>query len=424
MKTKAFLFVCLASIVMAQAQAPITPVVGAISDIHVGRKGWEEKVNKTLNILVNHTPALDAIFIAGDITNNGKQTEFDQLKTTIADKVPAHIPVYYCMGNHDWWDNETECGERFVKTLGQDLNQIVDVKGYPFILISMETKQQASAYLAKTREFLANALASTAKKYPGKPIFLFLHIPNTNTVYGSYEINGKDSWGTFGVKDICERYPQLIAVSGHSHYPLADERSIHQDKFTSINDGSIAYTELENGFEGGSRPKDCETILEGCVVSINKTGDVLVKRMDFFRNEEIKKPWIIQAPHDGSRFAYKNRTGGENPYFTEQARITISNIKATNCRIEFDQAIDDQDVHQYRIDLLDADMDLLPAPTYRILAPYYMNSGKPTTPITFDIKGLSPNTVYRVRVTGFDSFGNATLKPLIKELKVKNGELR
>lgn len=394
------------------------PRFAAISDIHIGRSGWETKVTKTLNILKNQTQKLDAIFIVGDITENGKESEFQQVKETISNIVPADIPVYYNLGNHDWWQNkhgETRTGaELFTSIIGQDVNQYIEIKGYPFILISMENQSQATAYQAATRTFLTEKLQKAAADYPGKPIFVFQHVPNSGTVYGSYEIGGGDAWGTATVEDILSKYPQVITFSGHSHYFLADERSIHQDKYTSVNDGSIAYAEIENGLEGGSRPTDSEKIQEGVIVSLDDNNDVTVKRIDFYNDREIKQPWVVKAPHDGSVFTYKNRTGGEKPTFDSGAKVTLGLVTDVSVQVTFPIAKDDDDVQQYRVEVLDADKNVLDKPKFKILSKFYLY-GNTETSFKLDIADLKQDTEYYIQVTALDAFGQESAPALLSD---------
>lgn len=388
------------------------PTFAAISDIHVNRGGnWANKINKTFTALSNQNPKLDAIFITGDLTHNGTQEEFDMVKQLVAEKLPADIPVYYCMGNHDWWASATEGGNMFVNTLEQPLNQYIKIKGYPFVMISMETKNEHNAYGEKTRTFLKNSLMTAASEFPNKPIFVFMHVPNTNTVYGSFEIGGGDAWGTSTVQDILEKYPQAVAISGHSHYFLADERSIHQDKFTSINDGSASYAETEKGLEGGTRPKDGEKVLEGCFISLDENNDVIVKRWDFYNDKEIKTPWIITAPHDGSSFKYAKRDGKPNPYFDTDDKLTIvKDDNALSCIAEFPIAKDDDVVTYYRIELLDSDKNVVS--TYKILSEYYLPTMSSTHKWT--ITGLVSGKTYSVQVVAIDVFSNEST-PLASE---------
>lgn len=394
------------------------PLIGAISDIHVGRHGWEAKFDKTMNILISQNPKLDAIFITGDLTDDGTVAEFELLKTKL-DSLPSDIPVYCCMGNHDWYalrKGGVDCAKAFTEKIGQPLNQFVDIKGYPFILISMETERPETAYKELTRTYLRNELERIAstKDYQEKPVFVFLHIPNEGTSYGSYNIGGNDSWGTSTIKDIFEEYPQIIAISGHTHYPLGDPRSIHQDKFTSINDGSIAYSEIEKGLSGGTRPPGNNEVIEGCIISVNDSEDVVVKRWDFFRNIEIQQPWLIKAPHDGSQFTYKGQTGKPAPRFALDTKVEFTYIGKDSCEVRFKQATDNQVVHHYFIEVLDKAKKPIAKPIqYRVFSGFYLNH-EMLDKMTWGISGLTPNTTYYVQITAFDSFNN-TSTPLLSK---------
>lgn len=400
------------------------PCFASISDIHVGRSGWESKVTNALNLLAAQSPKLDAVFIVGDITENGKETEFQDAKAKVEALIPSDISVYYNLGNHDWWGNRTgetrTAKELFESILGQNVNQYIDIKGYPFILISMETQDQNNAYLADTRAFLTEKLQKAATDYPGKPIFVFQHIPNSGTVYGSFDIGGGDAWGTANVDDILKLYPQVITISGHSHYFLADERSIHQNNYTSINDGSIAYAETEKGLVGGTRPTNSEKIQEGIIVSLDENNNVTVKRLDLYNNVEIKQPWVINAPHDGSVFAYKNRTGGTSPYFESGAVVTLSTPTETTIQVSFPIAKDDDAVQHYRVEVLDSNKQALSSPIYKLLSKFYLY-GNTDQSLSLDISGLDSDTEYYVQVTGVDAFGNETTPPLLSD-KFKTDE--
>lgn len=392
------------------------PLFASISDIHVGRSGWETKVTNALTILAAQSPKLDAIFIVGDITENGKETEFQDAKAKVEALIPSDIPVYYNLGNHDWWGNRTgetrTAKELFETVLGQDVNQYIEIKGYPFILISMETQDQNNAYLADTRTFLTEKLQKAATDHPGKPIFVFQHIPNAGTVYGSFDIGGGDAWGTGNVDDILSLYPQVIALSGHSHYFLADERSIHQNNYTSINDGSVAYAETENGLVGGTRPTGSEKMQEGVIIYLDENNNVTVKRLDLYNNVEIKQPWVINAPHDGTVFAYKNRDGGTAPYFESGAAITLGTPGENSIQVTFSIAKDDDAVQHYRVEVLDSNSQPLSSPVYKVLSKFYLY-GNTEQSLSTNIAGLDSDTEYFVQVKGVDAFGKETTPPLL-----------
>ena len=83
-----------------------------------------------------------------------------------------------------------------------------------------------------------------------KPIFITTHFNAKDTVYGAEYFFAKS------LRELFNKYQNIIHFSGHSHYSLIDERSIWQKEFTSIQTQSISYTELDPGFENGIYPCD------------------------------------------------------------------------------------------------------------------------------------------------------------------------
>ena len=319
------------------------------------------KVPRTLKNLLSKTPLVDALFVVGDITDNGRPGEYQQLRSVFNDKalVPQDLPVYFMMGNHDYhhFSRNGDPAKYFTEQLGQEINQYAVIKGYPFITISLTSTRKGgdwpnpkNCYDAPIQKFLAEKLKVAAQDFPGKPVFVFCHVPPANTCYGSV------SWGMKTISPILEKYPQAIVFSGHSHFPVGHPRSIQQGKFTAVNDGSIAYT----GYEGYDlkhvgKPGDAEVerVTEGLIVNVLKNGDVEIERWDTFRNEEILPRWLVKAPHDGSRFSYKaDRKGLPPPAFAQSAKPSVE-TDGDSCTVTFPQATDDEIVLNYIVTLVE-----------------------------------------------------------------------
>lgn len=402
------LYAFLLSGIHLSAQSAFSFIV--VSDTHLGRNGSEEKNRATLRYLLNQPNKPEAIFVVGDLTNNGHQQEYDLFKKVFTEELPDNFPRYYCLGNHDRYNDKGSDNTRFQTTLGQDLNQYAEVNDYPFILISMENSSYDNSYTEPSRTFLSEKLQYAAQKYPDKPIFVFFHMPVVNTVYGSYEIGGKDSWGNSGLKDICEQYPQIVAFSGHSHYPIGDERSIHQDKFTSINDGSIAYSEIETGKSEGIHPEGFNDVTEGMIVSIDN-NKVSIHRYNTAQGVEIKKPWEINPPHNGSVFSYKERKDNKAPKFAGSIKPTFYNITENGCRLLWKQAADNDIVHHYKILLNKRGEEESVSPVViTVFSGFFLNAEMPRSK-GWDLKDLDSSSTYDVSIFAVDSFGNES-KPI------------
>lgn len=381
------------------------PKFAVISDIHFGNNEGEGpmvKVPQALKNLLNKTPKLDAIFVVGDLTDYGKSSQYDQLLTVFKDTkiVPADFPVYFMMGNHDNYSGEAAATH--YSKLEQPLHQYIQIKEYPFITISM-SGTSSDGYNANGLNFLSENLADAAKKYPGKPIFVFTHVPPLNTVYGSR--TGEGGWGTSKFHDILSKYPQVIVFSGHSHFPLGDPRSIHQRNYTSVNDGSVTYSEIEPGaVNEGIHPDKYDYVTEAIVVNVYSQHKVEMERWDTYNNEEIFPRWVVSAPHDGSKFIYTdNRTGGCAPVFGNVVPC-VTDIKNEMCKVSFSQATDDEVVHHYIVDLIDNEQNEIVCSS-KIFSGYYLNAKMPTK-LTVSFSGVPTGSSLKARVTAVDSYGN------------------
>lgn len=379
------------------------PRFAVISDTHFGND-WDEgpmvKVPKALRNIISKTPRVDAIFICGDLTDWGTPTQYEQFRSVMenTDIVPADLPVYVMMGNHDnYADNALEN----YLVLNQPYHRLIDIKGYPFITTSMDGGGWDD-YAPEEIEALAANLKTAAEKYPGKPIFVFTHVPPMNTVYGTCE--GEGGWGSNVLTATLSKYPQVILFGGHSHFPLADPRSIHQKVFTTINDGSTTYAEIEPGVVNeGIHPDKAGYVTEGCIVNVDKDMNVEIERWDTYRNEEILPRWNVSAPHDGSRFTYTDsRTGGSAPQWEAGSTVTVSDIAAEGCVVTFPQAKDDENVHHYVIELVDGDEVV---GRHSIFSGYYLNSAMPAE-LSAALKGVPDGRTLKARVKALDSYKN------------------
>jgi 3',5'-cyclic AMP phosphodiesterase CpdA len=415
-KTVCFIIVLFAcSGIQGQNEKLELPRFAVISDIHFGNnkgKGPVVKVPLALKNILGKGH-IDALFVVGDLTDTGKANEYDMLIQVFADKanVPDKIPVYFMMGNHDHID-PVNAITLYTDKLKQPLHQFAEIKGYPFITIS-PTGVGTKDYNAEAQTFLSEKLASAAQKYPGKPIFVFFHHPLLNTCYGSSTGN----WGSDILLPILEPYPQSIVFSGHSHFPIGDPRSIYQDKFTSVNDGSTTYSGVEKGeITGTIHPKGFEDITEGLIVSVLQNGNVEIERWDTFRDEEISPKWTVEAPHNGSRFVYKNRNGLPAPSFSDGVKPIVSDITAKgDCVVTFPQATDNDVVHRYRVDILDGDSVTASFTTF---SQFYLNSQMPAE-LSVRFSELPVDKPLTARVTAEDSYNNQSIPIASESFRVK-----
>jgi 3',5'-cyclic AMP phosphodiesterase CpdA len=50
-----------------------------VSDPHFGHKEAVSKVSRSLKVLFSKQPLVDAVFVVGDLTDNGKTEQYEQM---------------------------------------------------------------------------------------------------------------------------------------------------------------------------------------------------------------------------------------------------------------------------------------------------------------------------------------------------------
>lgn len=444
-------FAFAAGAVQAQGEGRLS--FGVISDIHfennVG-EGAMVKVPRALKNLTSHG-ALDALAVVGDLADSGNANQYELLTSVFTDKTNFANPVgtfLFMMGNHDNMSatgkqNYQEGLKAFNGGENYPLHQYKVIKGYPFITISqsnsaaqdMSSAQNGTeAYPEDVVQQLDAWMAQASQECPGKPIFVFTHVPPRWTVYGSWaEYETGNAWAMKVLNPVLNKYPQAVVFAGHSHYPLGDPRSIHQganpnserqNYYTVINTGSSTYSEVNPGAVAvGTHPEGYALVTEGMIVSELPNGDIDICRYDTYRDLEIgaEHHWVLKAPFDGSMFEYADirdaddnplnvplRNGLPAPAFTKSAEIQVKPM-AFEATAFIPQATDNECVFRYRIRL--SKEGLVLSEKY-IFSQFYLNTDTPD-PLFYSVRNLTSNTNYEIEVVAYDSYGNAS-EPLKK----------
>lgn len=295
-----------------------------------------------------------------------------------------------------------------------------------------------NAYPPKTVQWLEETMAKASQECPGKPIFVFTHVPPRWTCYSTWpEYENGAGWCMQVLNRVLNEYPQAVVFAGHSHYPVGDPRSIHQganpdsehrNYYTVINTGSTTYAEIHpnavDGIESGIHPEGFAYVTEGLIVNGFPNGDIEIRRYDTYRNEEIAADnrWVLKAPFDGSQFTYTdvrdandnplNKTlysGGESPVFSDDAELSL-NVSAYSVKVTFPQATDDDCVFRYIINIFDVESGLSVSKA-SVSSRFYLNSEMPDQ-LMHVMSGLNSETDYRVVVKAYDSYDNES-DPLV-----------
>lgn len=329
---------------------------------------------KTLTMLKNK--GMDALIIAGDFTDLSTKNAWGTF-SEIYDKVMASddqpIPLYI-MGNHDYWldyfiaakeiGTPAKLQKRFTKYTGEYPYSHKVINGYHFICWSSSDGTYDNSYADK--EWIRNELDKAVADNPDNPIFVITHINPSDTSYGS------DEWGNSDITDVLKDYSQVISISGHSHYSIIDERSIWQNEFTAFTTQSLDYIELESGKFNGSIPKDAygnsiAEALPACLYMEIDSDKVTVSRLEANTGEELKEPWVINAPFGSedslSKYTGKRADDNSAPVLDENLKASYSKITDINSNeqkvISFAAGTDDDFVHSYKLEFFDENKNIL-----------------------------------------------------------------
>ena len=387
-----------------------------MSDVHIGAMGDSscERFGKAMKAAYNYAKSqsyneLDAIMVAGDMTNYGKDYELQAFKSVLDKNVKKETEILLITGNHEFFPDSAKEKEesviaRWEKAFNRDKNTRNVINGYHFINLSLSGYSDTT--YEPSLEWFEKELAAAAADDPNKPIFVQHHYPVKNTVYGS------DLWGTDQLTDIMKKYPQIISFSGHSHYPMNDPRSIWQGDFTALGCGTMAYFELEPGMIYGSIPPNSSNACQYYIVEVHRDNSVNIKGYDVITEQFFDFEYNIEKPADKDSFIYTDARAeaADKPVFAEDAKVTVESVDKNKVKLTIPQATDGECIHSYRFDFY-IDGELVSSDS--IWSEFYFLDTPKT--LTQEFKGLLEGSDYEVKVTAIDSWGKESEKPITAE---------
>ena len=204
---------------------------------------------------------LDAVIFAGDFTDLGTLNSMQKFKSIVDGKVESETKVIVTLGNHEFYTDASNTEDRYKTVFNTDVDEHLKINGFHFIKLSPNGENFSEDKLAWLETELEKAVNDT----PNKPIYVIQHQHVKGTVYGS------TGWGVSGLYDILAKYPQVVDFSGHSHFPIQDERSLWQGDFTAIGTGTLSYVEM--GLNGVSTDYVFPFSKDGDYKLWQRTGD-------------------------------------------------------------------------------------------------------------------------------------------------------
>ncbi|MGN0523423.1 MAG: fibronectin type III domain-containing protein [Eubacterium sp.] len=227
------------------ALAAVSPIKNASSSVKMNFVAWgdsqvatyissrEESVVAASTDLKNAESQIDAMVLAGDITENAVQSEYDTVYDNLADTGISNFIT--ATGNHDIRLGEySEAKSKFVSFTNKlnaaagsslkisSMHYSYSVKGYKFIVMGSDKTMLEEAYINDSQlSWLDSQLKASANL--GKPVFVILHQPLKDT-HGLPDTWGSsnDDAGSVGeqsdsIKAILNKYKNVFLITGHLH---------------------------------------------------------------------------------------------------------------------------------------------------------------------------------------------------------------
>ena len=343
---------------------------------------------------------VDAMLVAGDLTNAGNKSEYDAWKSVVNANIKDETTLMTVMGNHEYYGGGQPV---YTASMDSELDKHVVVNGYHFIGLSTRADD---SYPSESLKWLREQLEEAVADDPEKPIFVFQHHHLQNTVYVSR------TWYTSAsaqFKSILNKYPQVIDFSGHSHGPINNPISVWQEGFTTVGTGTLAYFEMETGMTESTVPKNSSNAAQYYIIEVDAENRVRILPYNLLTDDFFKTPantdapekqlvYAIDKPTDTSSFLYTKARykNAEKPYFADGAELSVSDVTTSGAQITVPTALDGSCLYSYRIVCTPADGSDGRSAEFRYYAEYYFEPMPASQQLA--VSGLNDGVEYTVSV--------------------------
>ena len=339
--------------------------IGVLSDIHVTKRENAGTFEKALRWFAEQ--GVDGVLVTGDLGTKGTIDEIEVVAETWYKVFPGdkandgrHVERLFLLGNHDvdgfvskasWPKRQTPSREEAEKTclafhreetwkrlFNEQYRQIVvkKVKGYTFVLNSWVSRELHEKDIL---EDFWKGFAPTVD--PDMPFFYCQHPHPRDTCSAGYLLGGAfwhGGWDDGTSTRLLSSHPNCIALSGHSHYPIDDERAIWQGDFTSVNCGCArgfaftfpgrenghAVTDMKSGAVFQMPPIDIKRIRQGMLMEVFDDS-VVFHRREFVYDQTLGPDWVVPLGRGAARpYAFEpRRLASQPPQFAEGASVDV-----------------------------------------------------------------------------------------------------
>lgn len=279
--------------------------IGAMTDTHIGKtKESCRLVNLACDLFRRHS--VDLIVNMGDVADFHYPTGYKAYRETV-EEVFAGVPAaarpqelfvyaahdyfaYKGAARKDWPGCATAAFADMQKLIGASNGPYAtgSVKGFPYVVLPQRMTDGLD--LPRCERMIADACAAN----PGKPVFVFAHVPPAGTTRNGNGIPEKTA--------MFSKFPQVVNISGHNHGSLADGRSIWQGTFTSVDAGCLqTWGDGRDGIVGNSVPRMKNY---GVLIVDVYPSRIAFRRFDVRDGAECHAPWVVPWPHNPAAAPY------------------------------------------------------------------------------------------------------------------------
>ncbi len=266
----------------------------------------------------------DLLLSMGDTAEFGNPDTYALYWQMIEERFGKNGVLHFaCEGNHDLEYRDPDFAFVFAnacKGLRRPAELIYHEKisGYDFVAFAEDQKGKCK-HSDESCEKLERFLETLSKD---KPVFLLSHHPPADTMAGSH---GKE--GVKKLREVLNKFPNVIALSGHTHWPLADETAIWQGEFSAVTTSTLAYACM------GDKP--CANNMGGLIPYAREGVNILymelfedrleIERIHVLDNAPIGEKWSIALPYKPENAVYTASRSRSFPVpeFPEDAEFLI-----------------------------------------------------------------------------------------------------
>ncbi len=294
---------------------------------------------------------LDAVVFSGDLTDNGLKDSFYAFADVTDKEIREETERLAVVAKaHDSYTFFNDSLKVFTEATGQEPDFHRVIGGFHFIGVSRS--KTLEHYSEDQVKWLDENIASAVEADPEKPVFVFQHEHVRDTVYGSSKTDG---WGLDVFTEVLSKYPQVVHISGHSHFPANDPRAVWQGEFTAINDGGLSYFELAVDGKNGQFPEERERMSQALIIEVDADNRVLVKVLDVDAGKIMREFLIDNITEENkTKYSFETRKANSSaPIFSEGAALEYKKKGALHyVTVPQAEVSEENEVFVYRLSVL------------------------------------------------------------------------